>query len=121
MLVPRMPGDGSCRQWRMFKLWGWDEMTDRAHGVRRTWNVRSKRSDDVRVQNRVTGWSGTATLTADHAAASYGQPVVIVDGEPIGTGESWQFLLVECSDEERRALQEAGYSLQEAIRPAGEP
>lgn len=58
----------------------------------------------------------TATLTTDHPSSSYGVPVLLVNGEPVGTLEAHLagYRLVEGTDEERKALSRAGYNFPEA-------
>ncbi|MBK1722819.1 hypothetical protein CKO23_11245 [Thiocystis violacea] len=55
----------------------------------------------MRVRNLISGEEFVAALTTEHAASSYNQPVVIVDGDaidPVGIE------IVDLSAEERAAL-----------------
>lgn len=57
------------------------------------------------------GWEGEAKVSRDHAACSYGQAVLLVEGEPVGTLEAALrgYEILEATDEEREALKEGGY------------
>jgi len=69
------------------------------------------------------GWEGEAELSTEHPASSYGQPVLLVDGEPVGTLEAavGQYEVLEASEEERKALEAAGYSFKgrESLKAQG--
>lgn len=69
----------------------------------------------MRLKNRLDQIK-KATLTTDHAASSYGQPVLVIDREPYGTFDASlnNLRIVEATDEEREALKAAGYHLQDA-------
>ncbi len=59
------------------------------------------------------GWEGEAELSTEHSSSSYGQPVLLIEGEPVGTLEAalGQYEVIEASEEERAALEAAGYVL----------
>jgi hypothetical protein len=59
------------------------------------------------------GWEGEATLSTEYSSSSYGQPVLLIEGEPVGTLEAslGQYEVIEASEEERAALEAAGYVL----------
>ena len=67
----------------------------------------------MKLRNRLNGCEYEAALSTEHAASSHGQ-AVLVDA---GTGEAVdQFSalvteIVEATDDERTALQDAGYSV----------
>lgn len=50
-----------------------------------------------------------ASLTTNHAASSYGIPVLVVDGKALGVEDVAGLELVEASPEDRAALAEYGY------------
>ncbi|MDO9210032.1 MAG: hypothetical protein Q7V48_04690, partial [Deltaproteobacteria bacterium] len=52
------------------------------------------------------GWEGEATISTEHSSSSYGQPVLLVNGKPVGTLEAslGQYEIIEASEEERAAL-----------------
>ncbi len=52
----------------------------------------------------------TAVLTDEHSASRYGQPVVLVDGEPEGVRGTAEVLWLDGSPEARAWAQRAGYS-----------
>ena len=54
-----------------------------------------------------------AILTTDHTGSSYGQPVLVVDGEALGHFDVAGLELLEATDEERADLARAGYSFRE--------
>jgi len=58
------------------------------------------------------GWEGEAELSTDHPASSYGQAVLLIEGEPVGTLEAalGEYEVLEATEEERGALERAGYS-----------
>jgi len=37
----------------------------------------------------LNGWEGTATITTESGASSYGRAVLVIEGEPIGTQDAW--------------------------------
>ena len=71
------------------------------------------------LRDRLTRTMLHATITADHAASSYGLPVLVMDGEALGTIEAAGFELVEATDDERLALARSGYRLAEQRRENG--
>lgn len=58
------------------------------------------------------GWEGEADLSTNHSASSYGQPVLFIDGRPVGTLDAVLagYEIIEATREERAALQRAGYA-----------
>jgi len=64
------------------------------------------------LRNAATGDKVSALITVNHAA-SYGIPVLVVDGEALGTVEAAVFEIVQASDDERLALARSGYRLTE--------
>ena len=63
------------------------------------------------------GYETEAVLSTEHAASSYGQPVLVLDnGEALGTGDAAlaDYRILDASDEERAALVSAGYALADA-------
>jgi len=56
-------------------------------------------------------WEGEAVLSTDHPASSYGQPVLLIEGEPVGTLEAVLagYEILDATEEEREALQRTGY------------
>jgi hypothetical protein len=67
----------------------------------------------MELRNSVTGERVSALITVNHAASSYGIPVLVVRGEALGTIEAAGFELVEATDQERLALARGGYRLGE--------
>jgi hypothetical protein len=63
------------------------------------------------LHDRLTGTTVQATITVNHAASSYGIPVLVIGGEAVGTVEAAGFEIVEATDNERRALARGGYRL----------
>jgi hypothetical protein len=61
-----------------------------------------------------------ATVTVNHAASSYGIPVLVVAGEALGTVEAAAFEILEASDGERLALARGGYRLAAATNDDAE-
>ena len=60
------------------------------------------------------GYETEARLTTEHAASSYGQPVLVIDtGDALGTGDVAlaDYRIVEATPEELAALERAGYAL----------
>jgi hypothetical protein len=59
----------------------------------------------------LAGWQGEAEITREHSASSYGIPVLLVEGEPVGTAEAALagYRILEASDEERADLARGGY------------
>ena len=57
------------------------------------------------------GWQGTARITTQHFASIYGQAVLVVDDEPVGTFEAIlaDFEILRATDRERELLRWAGY------------
>jgi len=63
------------------------------------------------------GYETEAELTTDHAASSYGRPVLVIDtGDALGTADVAlaDYRILEATDEERAALASAGYVLADA-------
>lgn len=58
------------------------------------------------------GWQGEAIITADHPASSYGRPVLIIEGQAVGTLEAVMagYELVDATDQERADLTRGGYT-----------
>jgi hypothetical protein len=56
-------------------------------------------------------WSGEASVTVGPSAPSYGRPVLVVHGEPLGAFEAFLagYRLVEATNEEHALLREGGY------------
>ena len=65
----------------------------------------------MKIRNLINGYEYQAELTTDHAASSYGQPVLIdrSSGEAIDQFSFALSEIVEATPEEREALIEAGY------------
>jgi hypothetical protein len=59
----------------------------------------------MRLRHAITGEQVSALITVNHAASSYGFPVLVVNGEARGTIEAAGFELVEATDEERLAVE----------------
>lgn len=57
------------------------------------------------------GWQGTARITTQHFASIYGQAVLVVEDEPVGTFEAIlaYFEILSATDRERELLRWAGY------------
>jgi hypothetical protein len=53
-------------------------------------------------------------LTTDHAASSYGQAVLLIEGEPVGVLEAslGQYEIITATGEEIEALEQAGYTFE---------
>jgi hypothetical protein len=62
------------------------------------------------------GWEGEARITTEHSASSYGIPVLLIEGEPVGTAEAALagYEILEATEEEGEMLERAGYSLPDA-------
>lgn len=60
------------------------------------------------------GWEGEAELSTDHVTSSYGQAVLLVNGEPVGTLEAvlGQYEIISATAEEVEALERAGYTFE---------
>ncbi|MBW1714966.1 MAG: hypothetical protein JRJ77_03950 [Deltaproteobacteria bacterium] len=58
-------------------------------------------------------WEGEASITTDHAASSYGQPVLVIEGVAVGTLEAqlMAYEILDATIEERALLESAGYEL----------
>jgi hypothetical protein len=58
-----------------------------------------------------TRWTGEATVTTGPSVPSYGRPVPVVHGEPLGAFEAFLagYRLVEATNEEHALLREGGY------------
>ena len=59
----------------------------------------------------LSGKVRTARLTTDHASSSYGQPVLVVGKEALGTLDVVGWQIIKGTEKDRQALQEAGYHL----------
>lgn len=61
----------------------------------------------------IVGKLRRADLTTEHAASSYGRPVLVIDGEAYGPFDILAngMYLAEASKRERQALADAGYQL----------
>ncbi len=60
------------------------------------------------------GFTTSASLTTDHSASSYGQPVLVLEnGEALGPGDAAlaDYRLLEATADEVEALREAGFTL----------
>lgn len=68
-----------------------------------------------------TGETFDAALTTEHSASSYGVPVLLVGGLPLGPNETFGLELIEATDEERIALRRAGFQLVGLDAPDSEP
>lgn len=65
----------------------------------------------------LNGYETTAELRTDHAASSYGQPVLVMDGgEALGPAECAfaDYRILEATEEEVAGLEAAGYHLPRA-------
>jgi len=60
------------------------------------------------------------TLTTEHPASSYGLPVLVVNGDALGTFDVIGWCLVEATDDEAEQLYRGGYRLPDA-RNVGDP
>ena len=60
------------------------------------------------------GWQGEARITTDTAASPYGVPVLLIEGEPVGTFEAALagYRILEATDNERAALARGGYTME---------
>ncbi|MBU1208998.1 MAG: hypothetical protein KKH04_19095 [Proteobacteria bacterium] len=58
------------------------------------------------------GWEGEATISTEHPSSSYGQAVLLIEGEPVGVLEAslGQYEIITATGEEVEALERAGYS-----------
>jgi excisionase family DNA binding protein len=67
-------------------------------------------------------WEGSARITTQHSASNYGIPILLVEGEPIGTAEAALvgYQIIEASTAERRALARGGYHLPDALLDSAE-
>lgn len=65
----------------------------------------------MRVLRRRDGASLEATLTTTHAGAFYDVPVLVIDGDSFGQGETAGYLLTEADAGERAELRRWGYDL----------
>ena len=56
-----------------------------------------------------------ATITTEHSASSYGKPVLLIGGDPVGTAEAELagYRILEATDTERELLAAAGYRLKD--------
>jgi hypothetical protein len=59
------------------------------------------------------GWQGPAEVTTRHPASRYGQPVLLVDGEPVDRLVAYLagYRAVEANEVERSHLARGGYAL----------
>lgn len=63
------------------------------------------------------GYETEAELTTEHAASSYGRPVLVIDtGDALGTQDVLlaDYRILAATDEERAALASAGYVVADA-------
>jgi hypothetical protein len=60
----------------------------------------------------LNGWEGKAELSTEYSSSSYGQAVLLIEGEPVGTLEATlgQYEVLEATEEEQKALERAGYA-----------
>jgi hypothetical protein len=65
----------------------------------------------MRLRDSLTGTTVHATITVNHPASSYRVPVLVVNGEALGTIEAAGFEIIDASDQERLALARGGYHL----------
>lgn len=58
------------------------------------------------------GWEGEAKITTGHPASSYFRPVLVIDGQAVGTLEAAMagYELTEATDQERADLTRGGYT-----------
>jgi hypothetical protein len=68
----------------------------------------------MKLRHPVTGETVAALITVNHAASSYRIPVLVIDGEALGTIDAAGYELLDATDEERLALARGGYRLAEA-------
>ena len=61
----------------------------------------------------LSGWSGTARITTDHPASSYGIPILVIDGNPVGVIDAAlsQYEIISATTDEREMLRQGGYVL----------
>ncbi|MDZ4241721.1 MAG: hypothetical protein U1D99_02750 [Candidatus Omnitrophota bacterium] len=62
----------------------------------------------------LNGYETEAALTTDHAASSYGRPVLVIDnGDALGPADCLlaDYRIIEASEDELAALDAAGYRL----------
>ena len=59
------------------------------------------------------GETHTAKLSTDHAASSYGQPVLVIGREAFGTADVGHLVIVKATAKERAELARYGYRLPE--------
>ena len=66
----------------------------------------------MRFRNMLTGHEFAGTLTAEHSASSYGQPVLVdlSSGEALALFDAVVLEIIEASTAQRAALQDAGYA-----------
>jgi len=59
----------------------------------------------------LNGWTGEGMITTEHSASSYGFPVLLVDGEPVGTAEAALagYEIIDATDAELELLRRGGY------------
>jgi hypothetical protein len=65
----------------------------------------------MKLRNKLNKYEYAAMLTTDHAASSFGQPVLVDAGTSQAIDRFSVFLseIVEVTEEEREALEAAGY------------
>ena len=69
----------------------------------------------MRIHNHLEDKTYTAKLTTEHACSSYGQPVVVLaNGEALDRFSWGVYSVVKATDQERAALEAAGYPVKEA-------
>jgi disulfide oxidoreductase YuzD len=65
--------------------------------------------DEAMIIKDPAGNRHEANLTTAHGQNSYGQPVLVIDGDAYGPGDIQGWEIVEASDEEWDAFRQAGY------------
>jgi hypothetical protein len=57
------------------------------------------------------GWTGEAIITTEHPTSSYGLPVLLIDGEPVGTAEAdlAGYEILDATASELELLHRGGY------------
>ena len=76
----------------------------------------------MRIRSLLDGVELVVTLTTDHAASSYNQPVLVTgNGQALGTFDTACLELVEASEADRADLIRAGYGCLAASLHRGQP
>lgn len=67
----------------------------------------------IKATSPLLDWEGEAVITAEHSASSYGQAVLVIDGEAVGTAEAALagYRIIEATEAERAALIKSGYAI----------